>query len=173
MSAELRSLLIGTITVDVLLAGALILTLSRAPAWSNVTARRRLANVFAAAIGVQAVHFFEEWATGFHERWPALLGLVPWPASLWVSFNLVWFTLWGLALVGLRARWRAALVPIWLLALACAVNGVAHPLLALAVGGYFPGLWSSPLCGLTAVVFLRRLGAFSGPAAAVWRPSGP
>ena len=32
----------------------------------------------------------------------------------------------------------------WFLAIAGMFNGIAHPLLALASGGYFPGLVSSP-----------------------------
>ncbi len=172
MSAELRSFLTGTIALDMMLLAALFLTLTRGEVGSERAARRRLAGVVAAAIGVQGVHFLEEWATGFYERFPELLGLVPWSASLWVSFNLVWIAIWCLSLVGVLAGWRAALFPVWFLAIACAVNAVAHPLLALAVGGYFPGLWSSPLAGVTGVVFLGRLASFTRPVAA-WEPSAP
>ncbi len=41
------------------------------------------------------------------------------------------------------------------------MNGVVHPLLAVASGGYFPGLWSSPLVGIVGVLLLRALGSFS------------
>jgi len=43
------------------------------------------------------------------------------------------------------------------LAIAGAANGVAHPLMSVAVGGYFPGLATSPLIGVLGVVLLRRL----------------
>ena len=56
----------------------------------------------AAAIAVQGIHFAEEWATGFYERFPRLLGLYPWSAALWVSFNLAWIAIWCLALFGLE-----------------------------------------------------------------------
>jgi len=49
------------------------------------------------------------------------------------------------------------LFSIWFLAIASAVNGVAHPVLSLVSGGYFPGLWSSPLVGVAGVFLLRAL----------------
>lgn len=166
MSAELRSFLTGTIALDVMLVAALLLTLARREVPAERGPWRRLALVLAIAIGVQGVHFLEEWATGFHHRFPELLGLVPWSASLWVSFNLAWIAIWGLALAGLLAGRRSALFPVWFLAVACVANGVAHPLLALAAGGYFPGLWTSPLAGLVGGVLCARLASFTGPAAA-------
>lgn len=165
MSAELRSFLTGTIALDVMLLVALFKTLTRREAGSDPAARWRLAGVVGLAVGIQGVHFLEEWATGFYTRFPQLFGLYPWSESLWVSFNLVWIAIWSLAIIGLLAGWRAALFPVWFLAIACAVNCVAHPLMALAVGGYFPGLWSSPLCGVVAFVFLGRLSTFTRPVA--------
>ena len=176
MSAQLSSFLRGTIPLDVLLLVALYLTLSRAsgssvrsrtPAGEPATAqlRRRLIAVSAIALATQGVHFAEEWATGFHLRFPALLGLAPWSIGLWAGFNLTWIAIWCLALVGLRLRWHSALFPIWFLGLGCAVNGVAHPLLALAAGGYFPGLWTSPLSGVVALFLLPSLARFTGPRA--------
>lgn len=165
MSPEWSSFLLGTIPLDLLLVLALRLTLTR-PADLAAPAGRRLIGLFAAAVAVQGGHFAEEWATGFNERYPALLGLHPWSIELWAGFNLVWIAIWCLALVGLARRWRPALMPVWFLALACPLNCVAHPLLALAVGGYFPGLWTSPLCGLVGVPLLALLARITRPVAA-------
>ncbi len=166
MSGEIQSFLTGTVLLDLVLVAALLLTLGRRASWTDRAARRAVAGLSAVAIGVQGIHFLEEWATGFHRRLPELLGLEPWSAELWVSFNLAWLAIWLGSLAGLAAGWRAALVAVWFLALASAVNGVAHPLLALAVGGYFPGLWSSPAAGAAGVLLLRRLAAFTRPAGA-------
>lgn len=163
MSGELGSFLRGTIAIDLLLAAALYLTVARAPSGLDPATRRRLARLFAVAIATQCVHFAEEWATGFHHRFPALLGLDPWSVELWAGFNLVWIAIWCLALPGLLRGWRPALFPVWFLALACALNCVAHPLLAVAAAGYFPGLWSSPLCGLVGVPLLALLARATRP----------
>ena len=36
-------------------------------------------------------------------------------------------------------------------------NGLAHPLLAIRAGGYFPGLATAPLVGVVGVMLFRRL----------------
>lgn len=163
MGAELASFLRGTIALDVVLAAALYLTLTRGPVPVEPGLRRRLIGLFALAVAAQGVHFAEEWATGFHERFPGLLGLHPWSIELWAGFNLAWFGIWLLSLAGLRRGWRPALVPVWFLAVACGLNCVAHPLLALAAGGYFPGLWSSPICGLVGLPLLVLLARATRP----------
>ena len=66
-------------------------------------------------------------------------------------------TWWILSAVALDLGHRAALVPIWFFAIAMLLNGVAHPLLALWAGGYFPGLITSPLSGLVGVLLWRQL----------------
>jgi hypothetical protein len=86
-----------------------------------------------------------------------LLGLSPWSLRFFVTFNLFWLAVWGLSLWGLKARWQAALFPLWFLGLGCLVNGLAHPAFSLRTGGYFPGLFTSPLVGLVGIFLLRRL----------------
>ena len=167
VSEEIGSFLLGTIPLDVLLLVALHRTLTRGPGPSDLAARRRLVRLFAAAIAVQGTHFAEEWAADFNLRYPELLGLRPWSIELWAGFNIAWLAIWCLCLVGLGRGWRPALFPAWFLALACLVNCAAHPLLALAAGGYFPGLWTSPVCGLVGVPFyvlLTRYTELSAPA---------
>ncbi len=56
-------------------------------------------------------------------------------------------------------RW--ALVPIWFFSLGMALNGVAHSLLALRTGGYFPGLAGSPVVGVFGILLWSRLLAFT------------
>ena len=161
MSEELRSILVGTIPLDVMIVAAVALTLSRGAGDRSPAARTRVAWVAAAALAVQSVHFAEELATGFHHRFPALLGLYPWPIEFFVSLNVFWIVVWALSLAGVRTGSHAALFPIWFLALAGTVNGLAHPLLAFEAGGYFPGLVTCPLSGLSGVLLLRHLRGFS------------
>jgi len=47
--------------------------------------------------------------------------------------------------------------PIWCFAIAAIVNGIAHPLLAVAARGYFPGLITSPVVGVVGVLLWIRL----------------
>jgi hypothetical protein len=49
-----------------------------------------------------------------------------------------------------------ALFPVWFFAIASIANGIAHPVLAVGVGGYFTGLIHSPVVGVLGVFFLSR-----------------
>ena len=152
----LRSELLGTAGPTVAAIVAVVLTICRRPVTRGETQSDPV-KVFALLVVLQACHFVEEYATGFHERFPPVLGLAPWPAGFFVAFNLLWLAVWGGALLAMRAGYRAAFFPAWFLALAGMANGVAHPLLAVQARAYFPGLVTSPLVGLVGVVLWRRL----------------
>jgi hypothetical protein len=93
--------------------------------------------------------------------------LPPWSTAFFVSFNLAWLALWVLSVFGLRAGYRPAFFPLWFLALAMIANGVAHPLLSMVAGGYFPGLISSPAVGVVGALLLSRLRRVTAPATVV------
>ena len=108
------------------------------------------------AAGVHVLHFTEETMFDFHILFPQLFGL---PAmSLWafIAFNCAWIAIW---LLGAQLKQTHALViaTFWFLAIASAMNCIAHPLLALLTGGYFPGLITSPLAGVIGFILLNRL----------------
>ncbi len=136
---------------------ALLLVLSRRSPPENVAERLDAARALAIAVGVQSVHFAEEAATGLHERLGALLGLPGIPLSVFVVFNLTWIGIWVASVPGLRSARTVAVFAAWFLAIAGMFNGIAHPLLAIAAGGYFPGLVSSPFIGAASVWLWLRL----------------
>ncbi len=136
---------------------ALRLVFSRQSPPEKGAERLDAARALALAVGAQSIHFAEEAATGFHERLPALLGLPGMPFSFFVVFNLTWLGIWVASVPGLRSARAAAFFAAWFLAIAGMINLIAHPLLAIAAGGYFPGLVSSPFIGGASVWLWRRL----------------
>ncbi|HVT43658.1 MAG TPA: hypothetical protein VMT00_04640 [Thermoanaerobaculia bacterium] len=62
-----------------------------------------------------------------------------------------------MAVPGIRAGAVVALFPLWFLALAMLLNGLAHPILAVRTSGYFPGLLTAPLAFIMGFVLLREL----------------
>ena len=134
---------------------ALVLCYTRAGvAPQHVRHVRRVAGL---AVVLQLGHFIEEYMSEFYVHFPALLGLAPWPEPFFVVFNLFWVTVWGLSIAGIARFPQMAALPLWFLAIASFANGIVHPLLALVVGGYFPGLWSSPLVGILGTVLFAAL----------------
>jgi hypothetical protein len=136
---------------------ALLLTRAR-PVSGNEVARHDAALGLALALVVQGAHFAEEAATGFNERFPALLGASPWPFSLFVLFNVAWLGIWAASVPGLRSGRAPALFAAWFLAIAGVFNGIAHPLFAVASSGYFPGLVTSPFIAAAGALLWIRLG---------------
>ncbi len=155
MASAASSVLLGTSGLTLAAVAALTLAYSRPPvAGEHVAKVRRIATI---AIVAQAGHFGEEYLQQFYVRFPVQLGLAPWSEAFFVSFNIVWLAAWVLAIASLINFPRPAAFPLWFLAIASVANGVVHPLLSLAVGGYFPGLWSSPVVGILGVVLVSAL----------------
>jgi len=157
VSEELRSILLGTAGLSAAALAAILLTLTRGGISSSGAELRASVRLAAIAVLLQAAHFAEEVATGFPELFPEQLGLTPWSRGFFVSFNLFWLIVWGFGVLGLAARRRPALAALWFLAIAGFVNGLAHPVLSARVGGYFPGLITSPFLGVVGLLLLRRL----------------
>jgi len=160
MDESLRSILTGTAGLSAAAVVALLLTILRKPA-DDPASRDQTVRLFLTGLAVQCLHFMEEFVTRFHDRFPALLGLPPWSENFFVTFNLLWLTVWILSAIGLQRGHRVALFPVWFFAIAAMANGLAHPLLALAARGYFPGLITSPLVGLIGILLWRRLMALT------------
>jgi Protein of unknown function with HXXEE motif len=167
MTQALRSILLGTAGLTGAATVALLVTLARGGVEVDDARLRSAVRLAMIAAVLQALHFAEEYATGFHRRFPELLELPPWSDGFFVIFNLVWLAIWAVSICGLGRRRHAALFPLWFLAIAGIGNGLGHPLLSLRTGGYFPGLITSPLVGIAGVLLLRALldvtGERSGP----------
>jgi len=157
VDATLRSEILGTGALWLAAGVALGLTLARRPSDASRANRRQATRLFIVLLALQTLHAAEEYATGFHERFPAVFGLAPWPAAFFLALNLSLLLVWAVAGPGLAAGHRPAFLPVWFLALLGVANGVAHPLLALSARGYFPGLLTSPLVGIAGVLLWRRL----------------
>lgn len=127
--------------------------------------RNIAARALAVSTGIQAIHFSEEALTGFPDRLGALLGLPAMPMSFFLAFNMAWLAIWVASVPGLRSARIGAFFAAWFLAIAGMINAIAHPLLAVAAGGYFPGLISSPFIGVAAAWLWLRLRAATLPVA--------
>ncbi len=155
-----QSILLGTAALHLILLAAVLLVYARPALRVTGQSRDSLAKMALIATALHCFHTTEEFATGFYVEFPELLGLQPWPPLFFIGFNLMWIAVWCLSVAGLYLPARVVQVPLWFLALASAVNGLAHPLLALAQWAYFPGLWTSPLVGAAGIVLIRRMLVF-------------
>jgi hypothetical protein len=152
-------MLVSAIVLGLAALAAAALAYNRSSPPDRQAERDGAALALAAATAVQAVHFAEEAATGFHERLPGLFGLAAIPFSVFLAFNLAWLGIWGASIPGLRSGRRLAFFAAWFLSIAGIFNGIAHPLLALAADTYFPGLATSTFIAAASVWLWLRLRA--------------
>ena len=163
MTYELTPILPSAAILGTIAVIAMLLTSSRDWAADGRVRIRRAVWTTAVAVLSQAAHFSEELITGFHQRLPALFGLGPMSLRFFVSFNVAWLMIWSLCVWGVAARHRAALFPLWFLSVACIANGVGHPSFSVLVGGYFPGLVTSPVVGVVGVLLVRQMLSVTEP----------
>ena len=140
---------------------ALLLTILRRPRALDPALRDQSARLCFIGLAAQCLHFTEEFVTRFPDRFTALLGLPAWSDDFFVAFNLIWLSVWILSAIGLQKGYWFALFPVWFFAIGSIVNGIGHPLLAVLVRGYFPGLITSPLVGALGVLLWLRLQALT------------
>ena len=75
MNETLQSILVGTSALSAAAILALLLTVVRRADGTDAVARDRVVRLLLIGISVQCIHSVEEFITGFHERFPQMLGL--------------------------------------------------------------------------------------------------
>jgi hypothetical protein len=122
---------------------------------------RRISAAFLALVAVQALHSIEEYSFGFYEVFPparlihALVPGLPRPGFIVFNTLLVLFGLWC-AFSNVIPATGSARDWVWIWVAIELFNGLAHPIWAVAIGGYNPGLATSPaLLGLAIYLFHR------------------
>src|SRR5690349_19212966 len=111
MTDNLRSVLLGTAGLWAGALIALLLTILRRPVKLDPALRDRTAQLMLIGLAAQCLHFMEEFVTRFQDRFPTLLGLSAWPENFFVSFNLIWLSVWILSAIGLHKGYRFVLFP--------------------------------------------------------------
>ena len=142
---------------------SVILTVIRPHLKPEVRRSARFFIVVALTILAQCVHFLEEFRSHFFIRFPEAFGLQPFTETVFDSFNLTWLAIWVIALFAVRAGLVIAVCPLWFLGLAMILNFLAHPILALRFGGYFPGLLTAPLVGVLGILLIREMVRITAP----------
>ncbi len=121
------------------------------------TRRSTILPLFGIGIIFLFFHFLEEYLTGFQTRFPGLFG-VEWSGRQFTALNLIWLSVFLLALYGVYRNIRLAFVIVWFFALLAGIgNGLFHPLISLFQGAYFPGLVSSFFLLIIGIMLIRQL----------------
>lgn len=98
--------------------------------------------LFFLTLGVQFLHFAEEYLTGFATRFPALYGGESIPLDTFVVFNMVAYAVfsWSCLLVFQRNLGFLLVPVLFFVTYGAMGNAVSHTWWSLYLGEYFPGL---------------------------------
>lgn len=110
------------------------------------------------ALGIQFIHFTEEYLTDFTIAVPGLLGEPAYPTDYWIVFNMVAYTVFILGgIILFKSIKSLMIIPLFFITVGVLINAVGHILLALYVGGYFPGLYTALIYIIIGPVLIKRV----------------
>jgi hypothetical protein len=119
----------------------------------------RVLPVYLVALAIQFLHFTEEYVFGFHIRITEIMaGWPPFDDNVFVAFNMIAYSLFLLGGLGMYRGMKFPMIIVWFFAIAGVFgNAILHLLLAVRVGGYFPGLFTSFAGWILGPILLTRL----------------
>jgi hypothetical protein len=145
MSENVRSMVFGPSLLYGVAVIALVLTIARRSAKESADAIDGIIRIYLVGIAFQCLHFTD----GIRHRLLCSGAGVPWLRSLAERILRHLQADVDCVVVARRGRGetreRVAYFPLCFFAVGMVGNAVWHPLLCLAIGGYFPGLFTSPL----------------------------
>jgi hypothetical protein len=119
----------------------------------------RVLPVYLIALAIQFLHFTEEYIYGFQFRVTEIMaGMPPFNVNVFVAFNMIAYSLFLLAGLGMYKGIKFPMIIVWFFAICVLGNSIWHLLLTLRVGGYFPGLYTSFPGWILGPILLKRLG---------------
>jgi hypothetical protein len=119
----------------------------------------RVLPVYLLALAIQFLHFTEEYVYGFHFRVSEIMeGMPPFNVNTFVAFNMIAYSLFLLSGLAMYKGLKFPMIVVWFFTIAATLgNAVLHPILALKVGGYFPGLFTSFAYLIIGPILFKRL----------------
>ena len=115
--------------------------------------------VYLIAIAIQLIHFIEEFTTQFFVRFPVeIYNSNPYSANEFVISQMFVYILFIIGALGVYKKWKFTMVFVWFLVIMMyVVNTIQHPIYAIMVKGYFPGLYSSLTGFIMAPILFKKL----------------
>ncbi len=110
------------------------------------------------ALGIQFLHFTEEYLTDFTVAVPRLLGQEPYSVDYWLTFNMVAYFIFILGGIVLFKQVKTLMIiPLFFILVGVLLNSIGHVLISIYVGGYFPGLFTALIYLLIGPILLSRI----------------
>ncbi len=118
----------------------------------------RILPLYLLALGIQFIHFTEEYLTEFTLVVPKLLGQVEYPVDYWLIFNMVAYFIFIIGgIILFKRKKEFMIIPLFFILVGVLLNSVGHILIAIYVGGYFSGLYSALIYVVIGPILMKRV----------------
>lgn len=119
----------------------------------------RILPVYLLAVGMELLHFAEEFSTGFYIRIAEeIYHTQPNTANEMVIGQMILFFLTIVGAIAIHKKWKIPMFIVWFVVIMqMFVNAVQHPIFSIVVKGYFPGLITSQVNWILGFILFKRL----------------
>ncbi|MCP4976762.1 MAG: hypothetical protein GY931_11425 [Maribacter sp.] len=118
----------------------------------------RILPLYLLALGIQFIHFTEEYLTDFTVVVPHLLGQVEYPLDYWLVFNMVAYFIFIIGGIILFKKIKELMIiPLFFILVGVLLNSIGHVLISLYVGGYFSGLYTALIYVIIGPILIKRV----------------
>jgi len=110
------------------------------------------------ALGVQFIHFTEEYLTDFTVVVPKLMGQEEYPLDYWLIFNMVAYFIFIIGGIILFKKIKELMIiPLFFILVGVLLNSIGHILIAIYIGGYFSGLYSALIYVVIGLILMKKV----------------
>lgn len=114
--------------------------------------------IYLFGLGVQFLHFAEEYVMGFNYKFPALFNSPEYPINIFVTFNMVAYFMFILGGIMIYKRIKPPMIiPIFFVMYGIIGNAIAHVIFCIAVKGYFPGIYTALIYWIIGPIIVSRI----------------
>ncbi|MCR9285947.1 HXXEE domain-containing protein [Saprospiraceae bacterium] len=119
----------------------------------------RIVPIYFFSIGIQLLHFTEEFIGEFYSRFPFLIDGSPgYSINLFVGFNMWAYFVFILGGIGLYYGKKIPTLIVWFfIIMGVAGNAIVHLIFCIMNGGYFPGFYTSLIYWFLAPILIKRM----------------
>jgi hypothetical protein len=126
--------------------------------YKNTPNPQRILPLYLLLLGIQFLHFTEEYLTDFIVEVPKLLGQEAYPLDYWLVFNMMAYFVFIIGgIILFKQIKELMIIPLFFILVGVLLNSIGHILISIYVGEYFSGLYTALIYIIIGPVLMKRV----------------
>jgi hypothetical protein len=118
----------------------------------------RILPLYLLLLGIQFLHFTEEYLTDFIIEVPQLLGQEAYPLDYWLVFNMVAYFIFIIGgIIVFKQIKELMIIPLFFILVGVLLNSIGHILISIYIGEYFSGLYTALIYIIIGPILMKRV----------------